>query len=186
MLGSLLMGAPFVRPRVSDLMLLLYDRPLHPELFDVVASRTVKSAGFTLTARLTRTGHVLGCTTGDVHLEELTTTPDVELPGSGRRLGHRFEPFWGGRTRIGKLGYQVSTQLEFLTPEQFVHVHEELALEGMRKGLLFHYPSGNRIGLSPMGVIVATGLPRGINVATFHTFPDEYAVVRSQTLIEWG
>ena len=48
-----------VRPRVADLVFRLYSRPLHPELFDVLAVRTVERDGYTLSVRLTRTGHLL-------------------------------------------------------------------------------------------------------------------------------
>ena len=33
------MGVPLVRPKVAELVFQLYDRPLHPELFDVLAAR---------------------------------------------------------------------------------------------------------------------------------------------------
>ena len=180
------MGVPFVRPRVADIVFRVFDRPLHPELFDVLACRTVTRDGYALTARLTRTGHALGWTDGRVRLEEVTATADMELPESGRRLAHRFEGSRGGRTQLGGVRYQVSTQLEVLAPEQFVHVHEELALDGARKGLVFHTRGGNRLGLPPLGVLIATAVPSGLSVSAFHTFPDEFAIIKTQSLIEWG
>ena len=95
------MGLPFVRPRVAELLFRLYDRPLHPELFDVLVARTVKRDGYTLSVRLTRTGHALGWTDGRVHLEEVTATAEMELPETGRRLGHGFDGNWGGRCVLG-------------------------------------------------------------------------------------
>ena len=109
------MRVPLVRPRVADVVFRLYCRPLHPELFDVLACRTVERDGYTLAVRLTPTGHLLFWTDGRVHLTELTATADMELPESGRRLGHRFD---GGRTgRIeftGGVHYTVSSQVEVL------------------------------------------------------------------------
>ncbi len=180
------MGVPFVRPRVAELVFRLYDRPLHPELFEVLACRTVKRDGYALSARLTRTGHVLGWTDGRVTLEEVTATPDMDLPECGRRLGHRFEGSQSGRAEVGCVRYQISSQLEVLPPEQFIHIHEELAIDGERKGLVFHCRSGNRLGLSPLGVLIVTAVPAGLSVTAFHTFPDEFALIKTQSLIEWA
>ena len=45
------MSVPFVRPRVEEVVFRLYDRPLHPELFEVVAARTVVRGDGRLTVR---------------------------------------------------------------------------------------------------------------------------------------
>jgi hypothetical protein len=179
------MGVPFLRPRVAELVFRLYDRPLHPELFEVVASRVLKRDGYTLSARLTRTGHVLGWTDGQVHIEEVTATADMELPACGLRLAHAFDRGWNARHKLAAVRYQVSSQLEVLAAEQFDHVHQELAIEGARKGLVYHCKSENRLGLSPLGVVIITTVPRGLSTTAFHTFPDELALIKTQSLIEW-
>jgi hypothetical protein len=180
------MGPLFVRPRVAELVFRLYDRPLHPELFDAVAARRVERNGVRVTVRITPTGHVLEWTDGAATLTELTATADPGLPERGRRLGHRLGGGRGGRWEGGGLRYQVSSQVEVLPPEQFVRVHEELRADGARKGLVSHFRGGDRLGLAPLGVVVAEALPGGLAVSAFHTFPDEYAVVKTQSLIERG
>lgn len=180
------MSGLFVRPRVAELVFRLYDKPLHPELFDVLASRTVKRDGYTLSVRLTRTGHVLEWTQGRVHLGEATATTEMELPETGRRLGHPFESNWCGRLNFaGEVRYQVSSQLEVLAAEQFRYVHEELALEGSRKGMLFHCRAENRLNLSPLGIVIVQTVRSGLSITAFHTFPDEFALIKTQSLIEW-
>jgi hypothetical protein len=179
------MGAPLIRPRVADVVFRLYSRPLHPELFDVLACRTVLRDGYTLSVRLTRTGHLLAWTSGRIHLSEAIATIDMQLPGSGCCLGHRFDGGQSGKSRVGSVRYQVSSQVELLQPEQYLHVHEELAEEGSRKGMVFHCKSGNRLGLSPLGVVIVQTVPHGLNTSAFHTFPDERAIIKTQSLIEW-
>ena len=180
------MGVSMIRPRVADVVFRLYDRPLHPEFFDVLACRTVERDGYVLSVRLTRTGHLLGWTDDRVHLTELTATADMELPEFGRRLAHKFSGGQSGRSEFaGGVRYQISSQLEVLQPEQFQHVHEELAADGARKGLVFHCKPGNRLGLSPLGVVIVQSLPSGLSTSAFHTFPDEFAIIKTQSLIEW-
>jgi hypothetical protein len=184
--GGLRMGVPLLRPRIADVVFRLYGRPLHPELFDVLACRTVERDGYTLAVRLTRTGHLLGWTDGRVHLTELTATADMELPESGQRIGHKLDGGQGGRSDFaGGIRYQVSSQVEVLPHEQFAHLHEDLAADGARKGLVFHCKTGNRLGLSPLGVVIVQTVPSGLSVSAFHTFPDELAVIKTQSLIEW-
>ena len=79
------MASFFVRPRVADLEFRLYDRPLHPELFEVLASRRVERDGYRLAVHITPTGHVLDCVHGSARLTEATATADQDLPRTGRR-----------------------------------------------------------------------------------------------------
>jgi hypothetical protein len=125
-------------------------------------------------------------TDGKVHLEEVTATADMELPGSGRRIGHGFDEGRSGRCEfVGGVRYLVNSQLEVLPLEQFLHVHEELAADGAKKGLVFHCKSGNRLGPSPLGVVIVQTVSDGLSVTAFHTFPDELALIKTQSLIEW-
>ena len=180
------MNMPLIRPKVSDLVFRLYERPLHPELFEVLKSRALTRDGYTLNVRLTRTGHVLSWTDGRVHLEEVTATGEMELPDSGQRLAHDFRSSRNSHCELsGSIRYRISSQLEVLPLEQFLHFHEELQQEGARKGMVFHCKTGNRIGPSPLGVVIVQTVSSGLSTSAFHTFPDELAIVKTQSLIEW-
>ncbi|AWM42067.1 hypothetical protein GobsT_67860 [Gemmata obscuriglobus] len=180
------MGGALIRPPVAELLFRLYDRPLHPELFDAVAARAVARDGAQLTVRITRTGHALSWSRGRTHVEEVITTAAAELPGAGLWLTRRFDGSQSRRVELAGARYQVSAQVEVLAPEQFVHVHAELLADGARKGLVFHCRENNRVGLSPLGAVIAEALPRALSVHAFHTFPDEFAVVKTQSLIEYA
>ncbi|HUR54024.1 MAG TPA: DUF2617 family protein [Gemmataceae bacterium] len=176
---------PFVRPSVAELVFRLYDRPLHPELFDALAVRRVERNDYRLAVHITPAGHILSWTHGSVHVVEVTATADQELPSHGRRLGHPFRGERCGRCDVVPgVRYQVSSQVEVLPPEQFLHVHEELVSDGARKGMLFHFRPENRFGLSPLGVVIVEALPACLSVSAFHTFPDEFALIKTQSLIE--
>jgi hypothetical protein len=180
------MAGPLIRPKVAELVFRLYDRPLHPELFEVLSCRAIARDGYTLFVRLTRTGHVLAWTDGRVHLEEIIATGEMELPESGRRLGHDFDAGRNARCSLtGGVRYHVSSQMEQLPLEQFLHVHEELAADGEKKGLVFHCKTGNRLGPSPLGVVIVQTVSDGLSTTAFHTFPDELAIIKTQSLIEW-
>jgi hypothetical protein len=181
------MHRPIVRPPVAALEFRAYDRPLHPELFDTLAVRRVARDGFTLTVRVTPTGHVLEWVAGKTCVTEVTTAADLPLPSTGQRLRHRIDGERRGGFPFGPAGrYQVGVSAEMLPPEVFAHVHAELAADGAKRGLLFHFRPVNRLGLTPLGFVTVEPLPSGLAVAAFHTFPDEFAVVKTQSLIEPG
>jgi hypothetical protein len=179
------MGVTFHRPRVADLVFRLFDRPLHPELFDSLAARRLECRGYNLAVHITPTGHILDWSHGDERIIEATATADQLLPDRGRRLAHRLGGSRGGRCEVRPgLRYQIGTQVEVLLAEHFEEVHNELCADGLRKGLLFHFRPENRLRLSPIGVVIVEAMPKCLSISAFHTFPDEYAVVKTQSLIE--
>jgi hypothetical protein len=178
------MSRPIVRPPVSELAFHVYTRPLHPELFETLAVRRLRRGGTTMTVRVTPTGHVLGWAHDAATLTEVTVAPDAPLPDGGRLFAHRLGTAQRGKWSGNGLRYEFSTSSEVLPPEVFVHVHEELAADGARRGLLFHFRPQHRLGLTPLGFVAVEPVPLGLSIAAFHTFPDEFTVVKTQSLFE--
>ena len=178
------MTGAFTRPPVNQLVFQLFDRTVHPEFFDTLAHRRVCRDGYTLTVRMTPTGHVIEWICGNVCILEVTATATQELPYRGRLLTHPFQGERRGRCAIGGVRYEVSLQAEVLTPEVFRHVHAELQADSARPGVLFHCRPHTREGLAPLGLVCVQPLPTGLNISSFHTYPDEFAVIKTQSLIE--
>jgi len=86
----------------------------------------------------------------------------------------------------GTLGvsYQVSFQVETLSPENFCTVHRELVAEGGKGGLVHAGSPNHRWALTPVSSIHVEAWGGGLSLSTFHTFPDECSVVKTQSLIE--
>src|SRR3954447_22082546 len=78
------MGVYLMRPRVAELVFQLYGKPLHPELFDILAVRNVEREDYRLRVWITRTGHVLSWENSDVLLTEVADTSDAH--SASRRL----------------------------------------------------------------------------------------------------
>ena len=131
------MNLHLVRPPVADLVFQVYAKPLHPELFDILATRTWQRAEWCASVHITR---------GVV--------------------------------------YQTSFQTETLPPEIFLHVHDEILAEGGKRGLLCNFQPHHRLAIAPLGLVTLETRAGCIFVTSFHTFPEENAVVKAQTLIE--
>src|SRR4051812_22774384 len=84
------MAVPLVRPPVSELIFQLYGRPLHPELFEILAHRRLHHEDYEVWVRITHTGHVISFENEDVHLTELTGAAGQPLPSKRRLLDYRL------------------------------------------------------------------------------------------------
>ncbi len=174
------------RPRVDELTLRLYDRPLHPEFFNVVAWERIDRPHYSLTVLVTPTGHVFEWGNKRSHVVEVTTAEGLELPEYGRRMTHPFAGERSGRCRLAAgARYHVCLQVEQLDPELFVRVHGELVGLGAKAGVLVGFRSPHTFGLNPLSLVTVDAVRDGVAVSAFHTFPDEFTVIKTQSLIEF-
>jgi hypothetical protein len=173
-----------IRPPVADLVFQLYGRPLHPELFDIVAVRRYCREDSEVRVWVTRTGHVITWQNADVFLTELADA-DQMLSASRRLLGYKMRGEHSAHLPCSHgVVYQTSFQVESLSPEIFLHVHEEIRADGEKRGVLHNFQPNHRLTVAPLGHVVVESRPGCVFVSAFHTFPEEHTVVKSQTLIE--
>ncbi len=179
------MSVHSLRPRVADLVFQLYGRPLHPEFFDILALRKIQREDYDLTVLITRTGHVITWENRDVCLTEVTAAADQPLPEKRRLLSYRMRGEQSDSWACAHgISYQMSFQVEVLPLEIFLHVHDEILADGSKRGLLCNFQPNHRLSLAPLGFVAAEARAGCLILSTFHTFPDELTVVKSQSLIE--
>jgi len=174
-----------VRPKVAELVFQLYGRPLHPELFEVHSSQTVERGDYRAKIDVTSAGHVMTWRYAGLTLTEVATSAHHPLPKQRRLLSYRLRGQRDDRVECrGGITYQVSFQLERVEPEVFWTIQEELTRDGRREGMLHKFDSSGRIPLGAISYIHFDTRSRSLLVQAFHTFPDDYAIVKSQSLIE--
>jgi hypothetical protein len=173
-----------VRPRVDEYQFRFFDRPLHPELFETVSSREVTKGACTIRLRVIPHGHVIEWSAAGVTAAELIARPDQPLPTRGQRLAHRFDGGHAGTCRLGAVKYRVQLQVERFDARLFRRVHEDLIVDGVKRGLLVRHDPWQRTGLSPLSWLDVTPVVGGLAVFAIHTFPGDLAIAKSQSLIE--
>ena len=163
----------------------LFSRPLHPELFETLATRTVRKDNYTLTVRITPEGHVITWEAPDLVLTEMTATRGQSLPDRGHVWRHKIQGEHSDAFRASTIiSYQVNSQTEILPVDIFHRLHEEMLQDGRKRGFLHLFHPNHRFALTPLGYVTADARAGCLVVNAFHTFPEDLAIVKTQTLIE--
>ncbi|MBN1909671.1 MAG: DUF2617 family protein [Pirellulales bacterium] len=171
------------RPRVAELVFQLYGRALHPELFQVHQTQTVARGDYEAKIDITSAGHVVCWRYAGLTLTEVAASAQHPLPERRRLLSARLRGQRNERIECrGGITYQVSFQLEPVDPEIFWTFQQELAQDGRRNGLLHQFDSSGRMAMGALSYINIQSRQRKLLIQAFHTFPDDCAIVKSQSL----
>ncbi len=173
------------RPKIAELVFQLYGRPLHPELFQFYDTRCFERGDYRAKIQITSAGHVITWRSGGLTLTEVCASARQPLPEKRRLMSYSLK---GSRKDCincrGGVNYLMNFQLESVEPEVFWTVQQELAADGERKGMLHRFDSSGRMALGALSYIYVETRSRHLVVQAFHTFPDDCAIVKSQSLFE--
>lgn len=178
------MTVGYARPDVTDMVLRVFERSVHPELIDTLAVQTIKVGRHCATVRLSSHGHVLEFRTRKTVITEVATTRHAPLPVNHRMIDRRLI---GYRTHmIDGLGvrYHCSYQLEAIPLEVYLQLHREMEHDARSATLATVTPGSSPASPECISMLKCDVLKEGLVVHAFHTFPDNAAVLRTQTLFE--
>ena len=174
-----------VRPKVAELAFQLFGRALHPELFEVHKSRSLTRGDYSARIEITTAGHVVTWRYRGLTLTEVACSAQHPLPERRRLLSYRLKGERSDRVECrGGIVYQTSFQLESVAPELFWDFQDELTKDGDKQGLIHTFDSSGRMALGAISYIHAETRNRSLLVQAFHTFPDDYAIVKIQSAFE--
>jgi len=174
-----------VRPKIAELTFQLFGRALHPELFKVYSSRTVTRGDYAATINITSAGHVVTWRHQGLTLTEVAAAANHPLPQKRRLIAYQLKGQRSDHVKCrGGATYDVSFSLEPVEPEAFWTFQQELSLDGTGHGLLHKFDSSGRMALGALSYINLESRNRSLLVQAFHTFPDDYAIIKSQSRFE--
>lgn len=181
------MGVSSGRTRVADMAFQIFARSIHPDWFTVRVHKRFAQAGWEADVRIIEGGHAISWSAGRVRLTEVLAGPETALPEAGRMFQSILRHDRSASLRPGGgCEYHACFEVERIDPEVFAHLNDELAFDATRGDLFHRFAAANRLAPSPLGRLHVEARPRGLLVQAFHTFPDERAIVRTQSLFEIG
>jgi len=168
---------------VSDLRLSVYLRALHPEFFQIHASRDFQGLAFGGQIWLIEGGHVVVFVDGPDAVSEVVAPKGLELPKRGLA---RTADLAGAREHHlearGTLLYQMAYQVDVCAAGRYVREAEDL-LASARSGHVYAEEPRKGPGRA-FSYAVPEPKGRGLIVHVWHGFPAEHTILRTQTLIE--
>lgn len=174
-----------VRPKVAELVFQLYGRPLHPELFEVFATRKIQHGQYEARVDITSSGHIVTWRYHGLTLTEVATGAHTPLPQKRRLLSYRLSGERNDRVECrGGANYLVGFQLERVQPDVFWAYQSDLFKDCETEGMLYRFESSGRMAVGAISYISIEKRIRTLRIQAFHTFPDDYAIVKSQSVFE--
>jgi hypothetical protein len=179
------MGVGFGQSRVTDLAFQVFSRLVHPDWFSTREFRRVEQRGWIADLRIIAGGHVVVFGAGSVRLSEVLSSPDTSLPEHGRLFHSHLKHERSALLRpSGTFEYQSCIEVERVDPEVFRHLCEEIERDASRDCLFHRFGSSNRLAPAPISHLHVSARAHDLTVHAFHTFPEESAIVRTQSLFE--
>jgi len=149
------MDSPKTNVTVDELTFSLFQRPLHPELFDIFATRHLKTEKYEAAIWVTGCTHVVSVFCDDACLCEVTGTPDLMLPKRGMIDRFHFRGPKSHKCTLSKsLSYMTDFQVEKMSPNLYRQSHLDLEKFAKNRGVFVKFPELETSGLHPFCYIL--------------------------------
>lgn len=171
-------------PIPETLRLLIYRRPIHPELFHIYLEKQVRTRCYEADLWLLGLGHLACFHTAGGTVTELLVPQTAELPASG--LVETFT--LGGKQEYElaldrKLYYVVTVEPEVMSEPVFDRVYEEMVRFGRRRGLFIQFSQWQgEAAVPPFSLIEYEHRRRDLGTYVYHAFPDRRLLIRTQSI----
>jgi hypothetical protein len=170
---------------VAELVFKLYGRALHPELFEIYASQTIKRGNYEAKIDITSAGHVVTWFGEGSILSEVAASAHHPLPKTRLLVSHALKGDRSERVECrGGVKYEMRFQMEPTEPEIFMMFQKELAETNPGAGMLHRFESSGRMALGAISYINWEVRNKKLMVQAFHTFPDDCAIVKTRSTFQ--
>ena len=180
------MESPLIKIAIEELSFSLFQRPLPPELFNIYASRKLKTEKYEALIWVTGCTHVVSVFADDTCLAEVISAPTQPLPERG--LIERFQ-FRGPRSHKCTLSrgvsYMTDFQVERLNPTLYKQSFTDLERFGRDRGVFVRFPELEIDGLQPFCYVDFEARKTELHIHTFAAYPDQVSMIKTQSLFDF-
>lgn len=166
---------------------MLYQRTLHPELFNILAQEKVTRRAYDADVWLVEGGHIVAFTAGQNTLTEVIVThPDAAgltdrgLVQSIPCRGEKYHEMVSG----GNIRYMISTQEEQLTQTLYDATRQEIHCYAAKRELLSVEAAPTSENGGSLSVLDIERRSHELLVQSFHLFDESNTVIKTQAIFE--
>ena len=180
------METPPINVAIDEPTFSLFQRPLHPELFQIYSQRQLKTEKYEAIIWVTGCTHVVSVFVGDSCLTEVVSAPGQMLPHRG--LIERFQ-FRGPRSHKCTLSkgvsYMTDFQIEKMSPNLYRQSHSDLERFARNRGVFVKFPEQEIGRLQPFCYVDFEARRTELHIHTFAAYPDQVTMVKTQSLFDF-
>ena len=169
----------------AGLMLMLYNRPLHPELFRIHRTESAERRTYDAQIHLVDGGHVVEFTAGESQLTEVVVSGPENMPERGlvESLLCRGERHHEAETHPN-IKYWICTQEEQLPATLYDATRQEIKDYAQKRELMWvDAPTSDSRG-SALSALDIERRSDQLLVQSFHLFDDSMMVIKTQGIIQ--
>ena len=172
---------------LDELTFCLFERPVHPELFKIYASRRFFQGDYEAVIWVTGCSHVISVFEGDDCMTELICAPGQLLPRLGLRKRFAFKGEKSYHCACsGGLEYVMNFQLESMSSNLYRQTQQDLRNMGKKRGMLVAYAQWAKDDLLPLSYIDYEARVKELHVHTFHALPEQQVLLKTQSLFKFN
>lgn len=171
-----------VRPKIADLNFVLFGRPIHPELFNACATRTIERENYSLDLTITGDGHFFVFRHGSLVLSEVSAGAQHPLPERRQLFKHAIEsPRKDEILFRDQINYQCEFQREKVSPKLVLSIQQQLSSQCETEGLMHRFQSSGRLAFGAVSYVSIQSYRHHVLLRSFHTFPDSCSIIKSES-----
>lgn len=178
------MPLQIARPDVADMILRTFQRPIHPELFDSLKQCKIRFGDKTAEFRLGATGHLIEFRMSPAVITETAITKHETLPESMKVVERRLIGYRTHMVDTPGVRYHCSYQLEHVPLDVYLQLHREMEMDSRNATLAISVPGTTPQSPDSISLITCDVMSEGLVVHTYHSFPENAAILKTQTLFE--
>ena len=180
------MEAPQINVAIEELMFSLFQRSLHPELFQIYAQRRLRTDRYEALIWVTGCTHVVSVFSDDVCLSEVVSTPGQMLPQKGLLERFHFRGPKSHKCTLSRgLSYMTDFQVEKMGPNLYRQSHTDLERFARNRGVFVKFPHLGSGGLEPFCYVDFEARRNELHIHTFAAYPDQITMVKTQSLFDF-
>ncbi|MHC4068618.1 MAG: DUF2617 family protein [Planctomycetota bacterium] len=180
------MDSPQINIAIEELTFSLFQRTVHPELFQIYAKRQLKTDKYEANIWITGCTHVASVHAKNVCLTEVVSAPGQMLPQRGLIERFRFRGPRSHKCTLSRgLSYMTDFQIEKMSANLYRQSHIDLEKFARNRGVFVKFPALEVDGLQPFCYIDYETRQSELHIHTFAAYPDQVTMIKTQSLFDF-
>ncbi len=171
---------------VGELNFHLFNRSVHPELFNIYESRHFLQGDYEVMIWSTGCSHVISVHFASHTITELICSDEQLLPSNGLIETFKFsgKKNYQCKWSLG-FGYMMNSGVEPMSHNLYKHTHRDLKKMGKKRGILVEFPELNKSDFMPFSYIDYEAKCDELHIYTYHALPESQTVLKTQSLFDF-